>query len=148
MTAVHHRAAEADTSDLTSGADIAGTGQDTANADHADAHPSTAALAGHPLHPMLVPVPIGMLGAAALADVAWLRGRDPFFARASRWLLGGAIASGLAAAPFGLVDFATIPAARRRPEAWLHGGGNLGVMAMTAGSLALRARHPQRPSPA
>src|SRR4051794_27205636 len=91
----------------------------------AESHPSTAAIAGHPLHPMLVPVPIGTLTAATVADVMWARTNDPFWARASAWLLGGSIVSGLAAAPLGLADFVTIPAARRRPEAWMHAVGNV-----------------------
>ena len=101
-------------------------------------HPSTAAIAGHPIHPMLVPLPIGLLSAAAVSDLAAVATGDRFFARASRLLLGGGIATALTAAPFGAVDFLTIDAARRRPEAWLHGLGNLGVVAISGVNLALR----------
>ena len=103
----------------------------------ADAHPSTAAVAGHPIHPALVPVPIGMLTGVALSDVAYLLTRDAFFARASRWLLRGGLLSGGFAALFGATDFATVRAARSSTGI-AHAGGNLTIMALGAASLALR----------
>ena len=47
-----------------------------------DAIPSTAAIAGHPLHPAVVPLPIGAFTGALAADVAYAATGDPFFARA------------------------------------------------------------------
>jgi uncharacterized membrane protein len=97
--------------------------------------PSTAAVGGHPLHPAIVPLPIGMLVAAAGTDVGYLLTGDRFWARASRWLLAGGIASGLTAALAGLTDFLTIPRARQRPEAWFHLGGNLAALTLAGVSL-------------
>jgi uncharacterized membrane protein len=119
-------------------------GRRSANGPGADAHPSRAAIAGHPIHPMLVPLPIGLLVAAAASDVAHAATGDRFFGRASRLLIGGGIATGLAAAPFGLLDFVSIDAARRRPEAWLHGIGNVAVIGLSAANLALRLRDGDR----
>lgn len=101
------------------------------------AHPSTAAVDGHPIHPAVVPLPIGMLSAAAMSDVAHALTGERFFGRASRWLIGGGIVSGIFAAGFGLVDFATIRAARG-PVGLAHAGGNATILAMSALSLALR----------
>jgi uncharacterized membrane protein len=113
----------------------------------APVHPSRAAIAGHPIHPMLVPLPIGLLAGAAASDVLFLRTGDRFFARASRWLLAGGIGGALSAAPFGLVDFVSIRAARERPEAWLHAIGNFTVVALAASSLALRSGSDDRRPP-
>ena len=113
----------------------------------AEVHPSTAALDGHPLHPSVVPLPIGMLTAAALSDVAQIMTGERFFSRASRWLLGGGIASGALAASLGLIDFSTIRAARS-PVGVAHAGGNAAVLGMSVVSLLLRRRSRGTPGPA
>lgn len=102
------------------------------------AYPSTAAIAGHPIHPMLVPLPIGALVLAAGTDLLSWRTGDRFWGRASRWLLGVGAAGAAIAAPFGAIDLATIPRARQLPEAWLHAGGNTCVLGLTVANLALR----------
>lgn len=102
-------------------------------------HPSTAAVAGHPIHPAIVPLPIGMLTAAAASDLAHLATGERFFARASRWLLGAGVLSGAAAASVGLVDFLTVRAARSG-VGYAHGGGNAAVMLLAGTSLLLRGR--------
>ncbi len=100
---------------------------------------STAAVFGHPLHPMVVPLPIGALSLGVASDVAWLLTGDRFWVRASRWLHVAGIAGALLAAPLGALDFLTMRRVRERPEAWLHAGGNLAAVALSATSLAMRA---------
>ena len=95
---------------------------------------STASIAGHPLHPAIVPVPIGLLVGAALSDLGHLVTGDRFFARASRWLLRGGIVSGAAAASLGATDFATIRQARD-PIGVAHAGGNAAIMGLSILSL-------------
>src|SRR4051812_45777060 len=56
--------------------------------------PSTAAIVGHPIHPMMIPYPIAFLTAVVATDLAARATRDPFWSRASRLLLGAGIASG------------------------------------------------------
>ena len=102
-----------------------------------DAAPSTAAIAGHPIHPMLVPLPIGMIASAAISDLVAINGGGSFWARASRLLLGGGLATGATAGVFGAIDFVTIQQARR-PEGWIHLGGNAAVLGLTAANLAVR----------
>lgn len=103
----------------------------------ARARRSTASIAGHPLHPAVVPLPIGFLVGAAVSDAAHLLSGDRFFARASRWLLRGGIVSGAAAATLGATDFATVRQARG-PIGWAHAGGNAGVLGLSIISLLLR----------
>ncbi|MFN2417559.1 MAG: DUF2231 domain-containing protein [Candidatus Limnocylindria bacterium] len=108
--------------------------------DDADAnvvHPSTAAIGGHPLHPALVPLPIGLLTAAAASDVANLVTGDGFFARMSRWLIRGGLLTGVMAAALGLLDFSAIRAARG-PVGIAHASGNTAVIGLSALSLVLR----------
>jgi uncharacterized membrane protein len=105
-----------------------------------DAIPSAAAIAGHPLHPTVVPIPIGAFVGALAADVAFAASRDPFFARAGRLLTATAVASGAVAGALGAVDFAARPRIRSHAAAWVHGGGNAIALGVGAASLALRAR--------
>ena len=100
-------------------------------------HRSTAAVAGHPLHPSFVPLPIGLLVATTVSDVAHAMTGDRFFARASRWLVGGSVLTGAPAAALGAIDFSTIRAARR-PIGIAHAVGNTSILLMTVLSLLLR----------
>ncbi len=109
-----------------------------------DAVPSTAAIAGHPLHPMLVPLPIGLLVGALASDVAYAASRDRFWARASFALTAGGVATGMVSAAAGLTDFVTRAKIRSHRIAWFHGGGNALVMGLSAVSIAIRARDPER----
>lgn len=49
---------------------------------------SKAAIAGHPLHPMMIHFPVTVLIGLAGSDLAYLYGGDPFWARASLRLAG------------------------------------------------------------
>jgi uncharacterized membrane protein len=110
----------------------------------ADGVPSTAAIAGHPLHPMLVPVPIGLYVGALAADIAFVATRDRFWARAARALTAGGVVSALTAAAFGATDFLTRPQIRSLPISWLHAGGNVLVVAMGVASVTARRQDPER----
>jgi uncharacterized membrane protein len=101
---------------------------------------SRAAINGHPIHPMLVPLPIGALVGAALADVAYVRTHDPFWARSARHLTDAAIVGATMAAVPGAIDFASRAEIRERPEAWIHAGGNAGVLGLALVSRAARRR--------
>lgn len=105
-------------------------------------HPSTASIAGHPLHPAVVPIPIGLLTAAAASDLAHAITGDAFWARASRWLLGGGLVGGLLAAGLGIVDFATIRKARGSIGA-AHAAGNATILCLNGISLLLRQGSPR-----
>ena len=118
-------------------------GPEASAAAAAPAHRSTASIAGHPLHPAIVPVPIGLLVGAVLSDVGHLLTGDRFFARASRWLLRGGIVSGAVAGTLGATDFATIRQARG-PIGLAHAGGNTAILGLSVISLLLRRGAPDR----
>lgn len=92
---------------------------------------STVAIAGHPLHPLIVTFPIAFLTGAFGTDVGyWLTG-DPFWARASMWLLGAGFVVGLLAAATGMMDFFKIDRVKKHSAGWIHAVGNIAVMVLT-----------------
>lgn len=99
---------------------------------------STAAIAGHPLHHMLVTVPIGLLIGALATDIAFRMTADTFWARGSYWLLVGGIITALVAAIPGLIDFLTINRVRNVWVSWAHMIGNLALVALASLNLWLR----------
>jgi uncharacterized membrane protein len=104
--------------------------------------PSTAAIGGHPIHPALVPVPIGLLVGALGADLGGWWTSDPLFARAALWLTAAGVGSGALAAIPGLVDFLTIHRARVHRIGWVHAFGNGAVLLLAAVSWLLRLGDP------
>jgi len=108
--------------------------------------PSTAAIAGHPIHPMMIPYPVAFLTTAVVTDIAAARTGDPFWSRASSWLLGAGIVSGLAAGLVGAIDYFTIRRAREKPVGKLHAYGNPIALGLAAANLARRRNDEGRPS--
>jgi uncharacterized membrane protein len=98
---------------------------------------STAAINGHPLHPMVVPFPIAALVGVLISDIVYAATADPFWATASFWLLGFGIVMGLLAGLLGFIDFSTLPPARSR-TGWMHMIGNLLAVVISAANLWLR----------
>jgi uncharacterized membrane protein len=89
---------------------------------------STASIAGHPIHPMLIPFPIAFFVGTFVCDlVVWGTG-NPGWAEATLWLLGaGLIIAGFAAVA-GLTDFLGEARIRNLSTAWWHAGGNVVVV--------------------
>ncbi|SRR5579883_887575 len=100
--------------------------------------PSTVAIAGHPIHPILVQFPIAFLVGALLTDIVFWLAHDPFWARASFWLIAAGLAGGLAAALTGLLDFLRIPRVRKRTAGWAHLILNVSAIVLTTINLLVR----------
>jgi uncharacterized membrane protein len=103
---------------------------------------STVAIGGHPVHPMLVPFPIAFLIGALASDLTYAAILDPFWARASLWLVAAGVATGVLAAAVGAIEFATIKRARG-PTGKVHFIGNAVALLLAAASLLLRIRNPE-----
>ena len=86
---------------------------------------STAAIAGHPVHPMLIPFPVACFVLAFVSDLAFWKAGDPFWATASTWLLGVGLIGAALAAVAGLIDLFGDDRIRNLNDAWLHAGGNI-----------------------
>jgi uncharacterized membrane protein len=100
--------------------------------------PSTVAIFGHPLHPLLVTFPIAFLTGVLGTDVGYWLTSDPFWARASFWLLIAGIITGLIAAATGMSDFVKIDRVREHSAGWAHMVGNVAALTLSAVSLWLR----------
>ncbi|MCL4294473.1 MAG: DUF2231 domain-containing protein [Anaerolineae bacterium] len=109
---------------------------------HTQGVSSTAAIAGHPIHPILVPFPIAFFIGVLATDLGYWWTADPFWARASLWLAGAALATGLLAAIFGLVDFLTIGRAREHSAGWIHLFGNAIALILALANLGVRWSDP------
>ncbi|WP_214410674.1 DUF2231 domain-containing protein [Sphaerisporangium fuscum] len=105
---------------------------------------------GHPLHPILVTVPIGAWVTSLVFDLASHLTSDPaFLARGSLWLIAVGVVGALAAALFGFLDFLAIPAGTPAfRTARLHMVLNLLITAMYGGAWAWRAGTGPGPVPA
>jgi uncharacterized membrane protein len=74
---------------------------------------SKAAIGNHPIHPLLVPVPIGAFFLALVGDIAYLRTADPFWYRFSGVAINLGITFALFAAAVGAVDYLGLRLSRR-----------------------------------
>ena len=100
---------------------------------------SRASIAGHPIHPMLVPVPIGLFVFSLVCDLAFLWGSgNAAWSTVALYTLGGGIVGALLAAVFGLVDLMSLaPSPAKRIGIW-HMVINLTLVALFAASFWLR----------
>jgi uncharacterized membrane protein len=100
---------------------------------------SRVKLLGHPIHPMLIVLPLGLLSMAVVFDVVYLVSGDELFASVAFWDIAAGILGGLAAAVFGLIDWLAIPrdTRARRIGLW-HGAGNLLIVLLFIASWLLR----------
>ncbi|MDF5730173.1 MAG: DUF2231 domain-containing protein [Rhizonema sp. PD38] len=103
---------------------------------------STVAVAGHPIHPILVQFPVAFLVGALLSDAVFWLNSDVFWARASFWLIVGGLVGGLAAALTGMLDFLRIQRVRKRTAGWAHLILNVSALVLTIVNLLLRLNNP------
>jgi uncharacterized membrane protein len=105
-----------------------------------------ARLFGHPIHQMLIVFPLGLLATSLFFDIARLSSGNPQWGTISYYLIAVGIITGLVAAVFGLVDWLSIPGGTRAKRiGLLHGGGNVVVVLLFAGSWLLRWGDPGSP---
>lgn len=106
---------------------------------HACGVESTASIAKHPIHHLLIPFPIAFLIGALASDIVYLAGRAPFWSTASYYLLVCGFVMALVAAVFGFIDFVTIARVRERAPGWIHFIGNLTAVVLTLINFAIRS---------
>jgi uncharacterized membrane protein len=90
----------------------------------------TAHIAKHPIHPMLIPVPIVCFIGALVTDIAYASTAEMMWADFSSWLLAVGIIGGVLAAIAGLIDFLGNRLIREQAPAWPHLIGNLVVLVL------------------
>ena len=107
---------------------------------------SRVKIAGHPVHPMLIVFPLGLLATSFVFDVLRQATGVTGFAIASYYMIPAGVLGGLAAAAFGLVDWLAIPrGTRARWIGAVHGIGNVVVTGLFILSWLLRRGDPLRP---
>jgi uncharacterized membrane protein len=105
---------------------------------------STAQIAGHPIHPMLVPFPIAFFTATLVCDLVYRQSGNEFWFTATQYLLGAGIVMALLAALAGFTDFLSDGRIRAISIAWWHMLGNLLMVVVQALNWYLRhARGPE-----
>ncbi|MET0620670.1 MAG: DUF2231 domain-containing protein [Thermoanaerobaculia bacterium] len=103
---------------------------------------SKAAIGSHPIHPMLVPIPIGAFFIALIGDILHTsRPEDPFWYDLSFTCIGIGLLFALVAAVFGAIDYLSLKMSSRafRLASW-HAVLNLSMALCYAASFLLR-RH-------
>jgi uncharacterized membrane protein len=97
-------------------------------------------IAGHPIHPMLITLPLGMLTAAIVFDIIYLITGNTIFPAITYYDMIAGVIGGLLAALFGFIDWLNIPSrTRAKSVGAAHGIGNVVLVVLFVVSLVLRA---------
>src|SRR5258708_33252790 len=78
---------------------------------------------GHPMHPMLVNFPLGLLVTAAIFDIVHLFTGNGYWSEIAFWMIAAGLIGGLIAAAVGIIDWFAIPAGTRAKRGGLWDGG-------------------------
>jgi uncharacterized membrane protein len=103
---------------------------------------SSVNILGHPIHPIIVIFPVAFLSGTAGADIGYWLTQDPFWARASMWLIGLGASAGILAGIIGMVDFLRIPRVRHRTAGWAHMVANILALVLSLINFGLRLNDP------
>jgi uncharacterized membrane protein len=94
---------------------------------------------GHPVHPMFIVFPLGLLSTAVILDVVQKATDDVRYAETAFFMIVLGLAAGAIAALAGLVDFLAIPARTRAKRLGaIHGIGNAVIVVLFAVALVVR----------
>jgi uncharacterized membrane protein len=104
-----------------------------------------ASIAGHPIHPMLVPIPIGLWVFSLVCDLIQAAGStNAAWSTVALYTMGGGIVGALLAAVPGLIDLLSLPPGPRR-TALTHMAINLTVVALYVINFWMRPAAPEGP---
>lgn len=104
-----------------------------------------ASIKGHPIHVILIPLPIGLWVFALVADVAaWMTGAAEW-STVAYYCIGGGLVGALLAAVFGLVDLLGVHDEKPRRTGFIHMALNLAAVAVFGLNFFLRMDGPDHP---
>ena len=103
---------------------------------------SPASIKKHPIHPMLVALPIGLWIFALVCDVVRAAGGAANWGSVAMYCVAAGIVGALLAAVPGLIDYLSIDESEMKRIATLHLAVNLGAVVIFAINLWLRFRLP------
>ncbi|MFF3853699.1 DUF2231 domain-containing protein [Micromonospora sp. NPDC002575] len=94
---------------------------------------------GHPVHPMLITFPVGLLVTAVIFDVIDTAGGPGFLGEVAYWNITVGLIGGLLAAAAGAFDLLAIPTGTRAKRVGLtHAAANLAVILLFAAVWVVR----------
>ena len=101
---------------------------------------------GHPIHPMLVNFPLGLLVISAVFDIIHIVTKNGYWSGIAFWMIAAGVITGLLAAVVGTIDALAIPSGTRaKSVSFLHGTGNFLIIVLFAVNWALRFSVPANP---
>jgi uncharacterized membrane protein len=101
---------------------------------------------GHPIHPMLVVFPLGLLVSSVAFDALAVVTKKKDHAQTAHKLIGAGVLTGLVAALTGVIDYLAIPSGTRAKRiGTAHAVGNDVLLLLFALSWKLRRDDPQNP---
>lgn len=104
---------------------------------------SRVKLFGHPVHPMLIVFPLGLLATAVVFDIIYMATGNPNMSTVSFYMIAAGVVGGLLAAIFGLIDWLALPNnSRAKSIGGWHGLGNVVITGLFAVSWLLRGDNP------
>jgi uncharacterized membrane protein len=91
---------------------------------------SKASIMRHPIHPMLVPLPIGLWIFSLFCDLMFLGHRDEIWATLALYTMVGGIVGALLAAMPGLIDLLSLPPSHAKKKGVYHMSLNLALVVL------------------
>ncbi|SMQ85374.1 Uncharacterized membrane protein [Devosia lucknowensis] len=123
-----------------------------ASADHPNPHirevaeqdiGSAIAVAGHPVHAMLVHFPIAFVISTLGIDIFYWFTGDPFWLQVGTWSAGAAFVFGVLAAIVGTLELLAVPGIRVRVASWNHAIAAMVMLAIVGANAGLRMFWPE-----
>jgi uncharacterized membrane protein len=107
---------------------------------------SRVKLFGHPVHPILIPFPLGLLVTSFIFDLIYLITGSGEFSVVAFWMIAAGVVGGLAAAVFGAIDFSRVPDDTRAHSVGVwHALFSTSMLILFAASWLLRLGEPAQP---
>lgn len=103
---------------------------------------SAIAVAGHPIHAMLVHFPIALVMCALGVDGLYWLTADPFWVRVGLWATGLAFGFGVVASLAGTLELLAVPGIRVRVASWNHAIAAMTLVAVAGANWGLRVNVP------
>ena len=104
---------------------------------------SAIAVAGHPIHAMLVHFPIALVISTLGVDGLYWLTADPFWVRVGLWSAGFAFSFGLLASIAGTLELLAVPGIRVRVASWNHAIAAMTLLAVAGANFGLRLHWPE-----
>ena len=107
---------------------------------------SRARLLGHAIHPIMIVFPLGLLTTGVVFDAIYLIWGNAEMASVAYWMIAAGIVGGFLAAPFGTIDWLSIPSGTRaKTIGAMHGISNVVALMLFIASWGMRYDAPDRP---